>query len=109
VKSFQALTFFRHSSEHLIYAKVELQENFLLIWTLEQRFLGVLSLAVLRISGDFLLHLQRENWKRINQLIARNTGLFVMKLPDNKLLSSLPNYFSILKIFYLTWLYPETP
>jgi hypothetical protein len=61
VKNFQALIFFPHSSEHLIYAKVEFKEIFLLIWTLEQRFFGVLSLGVLRISGDFLRHLQKEN------------------------------------------------
>jgi hypothetical protein len=61
VKNFQALTFFAHSSEHLMYAKVEFQEIFLLVWTVEQRFFGVLSLAVLPISGDFLRHFQREN------------------------------------------------
>jgi hypothetical protein len=61
VKNSKDLSFFLHSFEHLIYAKVEFQEIFLLIWTLEQRFFGVLSLAVLRISEDFLRHLQREN------------------------------------------------
>jgi hypothetical protein len=105
VKNFQALTLFPHSSEHLIYAKVEFQEIFLLTSTLEQRFFGFLSFGGVTNFRRLPATLAKGKLK-FYLFIARNTGLFVMKLPDNRLLSSSLNSFSILKFFYLTWLYP---